>query len=160
MANIYDFECQSISGDITPLRQFEGEVVLIVNTASNCGFTPQYEGLESLHRTYNEKGFSVLGFPCNQFMKQEPASNQEVEAFCTKKYQVTFPLFSKIKVNGPETAPLFRHLKKEAPGLLGTGRVKWNFTKFLVDSKGRVMKRYGSSITPEAISDDIEALLS
>ena len=134
-------------------------MLLIVNTASKCGFTPQYTGLESLQKTYSANGFSVLAFPCNQFGGQEPGTEQEIESFCDLNYQTSFPLFSKIEVNGASSHPLFTHLKSEAPGVLGSKRIKWNFTKFLVNQQGQVVKRYAPSTKPEAIAKDIEALL-
>ena len=133
--------------------------MLIVNTASKCGFTPQYTGIESLQQRYGSRGFSVLAFPCNQFGAQEPGSEDEIQSFCEMNYQTTFPLFSKIEVNGAASHPLFTHLKEQAPGVLGSKRIKWNFTKFLVDQRGAVVKRYGPSTKPEAIAADIEALL-
>jgi glutathione peroxidase len=134
-------------------------VLLIVNTASKCGFTPQYEGLEALHRTYKDRGFEVLAFPCNQFGAQEPGDAAEIANFCSLTYDVTFPVFAKIEVNGDGTAPLFRFLKDQAPGLLGSRGIKWNFTKFLVDRSGKVVDRYAPTTKPEDIAKDIEALL-
>ncbi len=142
-----------------PLSDFAGKVLLIVNVASRCGFTPQYKGLEALHRRFAARGFAVLGFPCNQFGAQEPGTEAEIGAFCSTTYDVTFPMFAKIEVNGPGTHPLYAHLKAAAPGLLGTQRIKWNFTKFLVDAQGRVVRRYGPSTSPDAIAKDVEALL-
>ena len=146
-------------GTATDLSRFEGQVLLIVNTASKCGFTPQYEGLEALYRKYKDRGFSVLAFPCNQFGQQEPGDAEEIASFCRLTIDVTFPVFGKIDVNGPDAAPLFRHLKSEAKGLLGSEAIKWNFTKFLVDRDGRVAGRYAPTTTPEALERDIEALL-
>ena len=160
MADVYDFSCKTISGDTKPLSDYGGKVLLIVNTASKCGFTPQYEGLESLYRKYKDKGFEVLGFPCNQFMSQEPGSEAEIREFCSLRYDVSFPLFSKIDVNGPNTAPLFSYLKAAAPGIAGTQSIKWNFTKFLVDRKGRVIKRFATATKPEAIESAIESALA
>ena len=146
-------------GTATDLSRFEGQVLLIVNTASKCGFTPQYEGLEALYRKYKDRGFSVLAFPCTQFGQQEPGDAEEIASFCRLTFDVTFPVFGKIDVNGPDAAPLFRHLKSEAKGLLGSEAIKWNFTKFLVDRDGRVAGRYAPTTTPEALERDIEALL-
>jgi glutathione peroxidase len=141
------------------LSAYTGQVLLIANTASQCGFTPQYEGLEALQRKYRDRGFTVLAFPCNQFGAQEPGDAAEIASFCSTTYDVTFPIFPKVEVNGPDAAPLFEHLKAEAPGLLGSMGIKWNFTKFLVDRSGAAVKRYAPATTPEAISPDIEALL-
>jgi glutathione peroxidase len=146
-------------GSETDLSAYAGKVLLIVNTASKCGFTPQYEGLEALHRRYGERGFEVLAFPCNQFGAQEPGDAAEIANFCSLTYDVTFPVFAKVDVNGDATAPLFRHLKKEAPGLLGSQAIKWNFTKFLVDRAGTVVSRYAPTTKPEELASDIEALL-
>ena len=146
-------------GGTTTLADWAGKVLLVVNTASKCGFTPQYEGLEALYRTYGERGFAVLAFPCNQFGAQEPGDAAEIASFCSLTYDVTFPVFAKIDVNGDATAPLFRHLKKEAPGVLGTQAIKWNFTKFLVDRAGRVVGRYAPTTRPEDLAAEIEALL-
>ena len=158
MASIYDFTAASLSGEEVPLKRFEGEVLLIVNTASACGFTPQYRGLEALHRELAPRGFAVLGFPCNQFGAQEPGTAEEIGAFCAGKYDVTFPLFAKIDVNGADTHPLYRFLKGEKTGLLGSA-IKWNFTKFLVDRRGKVVSRHAPTTTPEALKKEIEALL-
>ncbi|RZO67843.1 MAG: glutathione peroxidase [Halieaceae bacterium] len=147
------------NGNEVALGDYAGKVLLIVNTASKCGFTPQYTGLESLQKTYSANGFSVLAFPCNQFGGQEPGTEQEIESFCDLNYQTSFPLFSKIEVNGASSHPLFTHLKSEAPGVLGSKRIKWNFTKFLINQQGEVVKRYAPSTKPEAIAKDIEALL-
>ncbi len=146
-------------GGTTTLADWAGKVLLVVNTASKCGFTPQYEGLEALYRTYGDRGFAVLAFPCNQFGAQEPGDAAEIASFCSLTYDVTFPVFAKIDVNGDATAPLFRHLKKEAPGVLGTQAIKWNFTKFLVDRAGRVVGRYAPTTRPEDLAAEIEALL-
>ena len=159
MSAIYDFKANSLLGEEVPMRRFEGQVLLIVNTASKCGFTPQYRGLEDLHRDLNPRGFSVLGFPCNQFGAQEPGSEEEIESFCEVNYGVTFPMFAKIDVNGKNAAPLYEYLKTSRPGLLGSEAIKWNFTKFLVDRKGRVVERYAPKVEPEAIAADIEKLL-
>ena len=146
-------------GGTTTLADSAGKVLLVVNTASKCGFTPQYEGLEALYRTYGDRGFAVLAFPCNQFGAQEPGDAAEIASFCSLTYDVTFPVFAKVDVNGDATAPLFRHLKKEAPGVLGTQAIKWNFTKFLVDRAGRVVGRYAPTTRPEDLAAEIEALL-
>lgn len=141
------------------MSDFKGKVLLIVNTASNCGFTPQYEGLESLYQQFHAKGFEVLGFPCNQFLGQEPGSDEEIQNFCTKRFQVSFPMFAKVDVNGPEADPLYQYLRKEAKGLMGTTKVKWNFTKFLIDQQGNVVKRFATATKPEAMIPDIKGLL-
>ena len=159
MTTVLDFSAARASGEDTALSEFSGKVLLIVNTASKCGFTPQYEGLESLQKSYGERGFSVLAFPCNQFGGQEPGSEAEIQSFCDLNYQTSFPLFSKIEVNGAASHPLFIHLKEQSPGVLGSKRIKWNFTKFLVNQQGEVVKRYAPSTKPEAIASDIEALL-
>ena len=159
MTTVLDFSAARANGDDTALSEFGGKVLLIVNTASKCGFTPQYEGLESLQKSYGERGFSVLAFPCNQFGGQEPGSEAEIQSFCDLNYQTSFPLFSKIEVNGAASHPLFIHLKEQSPGVLGSKRIKWNFTKFLVNQQGEVVKRYAPSTKPEAIAGDIEALL-
>lgn len=159
MTTVLDFSATRANGEETSISDFGGKVLLIVNTASKCGFTPQYEGLESLHQTYGERGFSVLAFPCNQFGGQEPGSEKDIQSFCDLNYRTTFPLFSKIEVNGAASHPLFTHLKEKAPGVLGSKRIKWNFTKFLINQQGEVVKRYAPSTKPEAIASDIEALL-
>ncbi|HZV66197.1 MAG TPA: glutathione peroxidase [Telluria sp.] len=158
--NTFDFQATGISGTPVDLAQYKGKVLLIVNTASECGFTPQYKGLEQVYEQFKDKGAVVLGFPCNQFGGQEPGSDADVGAFCEKNFGVTFPLFSKIEVNGDGTHPLFAHLKKEAPGLLGTQAIKWNFTKFLIRKDGSVYKRYAPSTTPAELVGDIEKLLA
>jgi len=150
---------EAADGTTTDLSRFEGQVLLIVNTASKCGFTPQYEGLEALHSKYKDRGFEVLAFPCNQFGAQEPGNAEEIADFCRLTYDVTFPVYAKIDVNGADAAPLFRHLKSAAKGVLGSEAIKWNFTKFLVDRDGNVVERYAPSTTPEAIEKDIERLL-
>jgi glutathione peroxidase len=160
MSSIYDFEAQSIDGKPVKLDQFRGHALLIVNTASACGFTPQFGGLEKLHQTYGERGLVVLGFPCNQFGSQDPGSNEEIGAFCQKNFGVTFPMMSKIDVNGTEAHPLYQWLTAEAPGLLGSKAIKWNFTKFLVGKDGRVIKRYAPQDAPEKLGADIEAALA
>ena len=159
MTGIHDIAVTSPDGSLTDLGAHRGKVLLFVNVASKCGFTPQYEGLEQLQRTYGERGFSVLGFPCNQFGSQEPGNAEEIASFCKLTYDVSFPILGKIDVNGPNTAPIYRHLKSEAPGLLGTEAIKWNFTKFLVDRSGKVVKRYPPQAKPPDIAGDIEALL-
>jgi glutathione peroxidase len=156
---VLDQSARTIDGQEQPLNDYRGKVLLIVNVASQCGFTPQYTGLENLWRTYGDRGLVVLGFPCNQFGHQEPGDETEIRTFCSTKYDVSFPLFAKVEVNGPNTHPVFKELKSAAPGILGSQVVKWNFTKFLVDRNGNVVKRYGSMDTPESIAKDIEALL-
>jgi glutathione peroxidase len=158
--SLYDFSCTDIKGELKPMSAFKGKVLLIVNTASNCGFTPQYEGLEMLYKQFKSQGLEVLGFPCNQFLGQEPGSEEEIQNFCTKKFQVSFPLFSKIAVNGPNAHPLYQFLRQEAKGLIGTTQIKWNFTKFLVDKDGKVVKRFATATKPEAMVKDIKALLN
>jgi glutathione peroxidase len=160
VSSIYDISVTSIQGEVTNLRSYEGQVLLIVNVASQCGFTPQYAGLEVLHKAYGESGFAVLGFPCNQFGKQEPDGHEVISTFCETKFGVTFPMFEKVEVNGGNSHPLYAALKGEARGVLGTQAVKWNFTKFLVDRNGHPIKRYGSSTTPASLSADIEAALA
>lgn len=157
--NVFDFEISLLDGRVLPLRKLRGKVLLIVNTASQCGFTPQYEGLEKLQQDYADRGFSVIGFPCNQFRAQEPGDGAQISAFCTKNFGVTFPVSEKILVNGAEAHPLFRHLTAKAPGLLGTHAIKWNFTKFLIDPAGRVVVRFAPFTRPEKIAGAIEALL-
>ncbi len=158
MSGIYDFTATSLAGAEVPLKRFEGQVLLIVNTASACGFTPQYRGLEALQKEFGPRGFSVLGFPCNQFGKQEPGDAKAIEQFCDSNYAVTFPMFAKIDVNGGEAHPLYRYLKSEKSGLLGSS-IKWNFTKFLVDRSGRVVARHAPTATPQSLKKEIEALL-
>ncbi len=156
---IYDFEVEKADGTTMSMREYQGKVLLIVNTASKCGFTPQYEGLQKLYELYRDRGFEVLAFPCNQFGNQEPGSNEEIQTFCSTTYRVTFPVFAKVDVNGSNAHPLFEYLKKEAKGALGSEAIKWNFTKFLVDRDGRVVKRYAPQTSPESIREDIEACL-
>ncbi|HEX9171052.1 MAG TPA: glutathione peroxidase [Telluria sp.] len=160
MMNAYDFEAASISGELVGLARYHGKVLLIVNTASECGFTPQYQGLEAVYKKFHDRGFEVLGFPCNQFGAQEPGTEAEIGAFCEKNYGVTFPLFAKVDVNGENAHPLFKHLKEAAPGVLGTEGIKWNFTKFLINKDGSVYKRYAPQTKPEEIVEDIEKLLA
>jgi glutathione peroxidase len=159
MNSIYDYKVNSLDGKEVPLSDYRGKVVLIVNTASQCGFTPQYAGLETLYKSYQDKGLTILGFPCNQFGHQEPGSSAEIGAFCQKNYGVTFPMFQKIEVNGDNAHPLWTWLKGEKPGLLGTKSIKWNFTKFLVDREGQVVQRFAPNDTPESIKPAIEKLL-
>lgn len=159
-SSAYDFHAEAIDGQDVDLAQYKGHVSLIVNTASKCGFTPQYEGLETLQRDLHARGFNVLAFPCNQFGKQEPGSGEDIQNFCAINYGTTLPLFAKIDVNGENTHPLFRFLKSEKPGILNSEGIKWNFTKFLVNQEGQVVRRYAPSTTPEAIRADIEALLT
>jgi len=158
--DVFDFNAISLDGQAVDMEQYRGKVLLFVNTASACGFTPQYAGLEELQRHYGDRGLVVLGFPCNQFGHQEPGTEAEIGAFCEKNYGVTFPMFAKIDVNGDNAHPLFRFLKGEAPGVLGTESIKWNFTKFLVNKDGAVFKRYAPQTTPEEMSRDIEILLA
>jgi glutathione peroxidase len=159
MPTLYDFEALSISGQPVPLANYRGHVLLIVNTASACGFTPQFGGLERLHQTYGDQGLVVLGFPCNQFGSQDPGSNEEIAGFCQRNFGVSFPMMGKIEVNGPQAHPLYRWLCAEAPGLLGSKAIKWNFTKFLVGRDGQVLRRYAPQDAPEKLAADIEAAL-
>lgn len=158
--NVFDFQATSLDGKPVDLAQYRGKVLLIVNTASKCGFTPQYQGLENVYRELHGRGLEVLGFPCNQFGSQEPGSEQEIGAFYEKNYGVSFPMFAKVDVNGDNAHPLWKHLKGEAPGVLGTEGIKWNFTKFLIGRDGKVAKRYAPTTKPEEIADDIEKLLA
>jgi glutathione peroxidase len=160
MNSIYDLTADSLSGAPTDLARYRGKVLLIVNTASKCGFTPQYQGLEAVYQQFRERGVEVLGFPCNQFGNQEPGDAGEIGAFCEKNYGVTFPVFAKVDVNGAHAHPLFVKLKHDAPGILGTQRIKWNFTKFLVGRDGKVVTRYAPTTKPESIAADIERLLA
>ena len=160
MTTVYDFEAQQIDGQPVALDQFRGKVLLIVNTASACGFTPQFGGLEKLHQAYGARGLAVVGFPSNQFGAQDPGSNDEIASFCQLNYGVTFPMMAKIDVNGNAAHPLFQWLTKEAPGLLGSKNIKWNFTKFLVGKDGRVLKRYAPQDSPESLAKDIEQALA
>jgi glutathione peroxidase len=152
---VYDFTAATIDGEQRSLAEYRGKTLLIVNVASKCGFTPQYKGLEALYRKHRAEGFEILGFPCDQFGHQEPGDEAEIRQFCSTKYDVTFPLFAKIKVNGPDAHPLYRYLKTAQPGVLGSTSIKWNFTKFLVGKNGEVVTRYASKDTPEAIEADI-----
>ncbi len=160
MPSIYDFEALQISGTSVPLKQFQGKAMLIVNTASACGFTPQFAGLEELHKAYGDKGLVVLGFPCNQFGSQDKGSNDEIAEFCQLNYGVSFPMMAKIDVNGSGAHPLYQYLTKEAPGLLGSKAIKWNFTKFLIGKDGSVLKRYAPTDTPKSLAGDIESALA
>ncbi len=157
--SIYDFSVQDIKGNDHDMAEYRGKVLLIVNTASKCGFTPQFEGLQALHKDLGERGLDVLGFPCNQFLNQDPADNGAISQFCSLNYGVDFPMFAKIEVNGPEAHPLYSFLKQQAKGLMGSEKVKWNFTKFLVNRDGQVVRRYPPTSKPEAIRADIEKLL-
>ncbi|WP_297793591.1 glutathione peroxidase [uncultured Marinobacter sp.] len=157
--SIYDFKVRDIKGNEHDMAEYKGKVLLIVNTASKCGFTPQFEGLQGLHSELGEKGLAVLGFPCNQFMNQDPADEDTISQFCSLNYGVDFPMFAKVDVNGTEAHPLYRFLKKEATGVMGSEKVKWNFTKFLVNREGKVIRRYPPTSKPEAIRADIEKLL-
>lgn len=159
MTSIYDFSVREADGTLKSLRDYAGKVLLIVNVASKCGFTPQYAGLEKLYRAHKDQGLVVLGFPCNQFGKQEPGNAEEIATFCSTTYGVTFPVLAKIEVNGPNADPLYAYLKAQRPGLLGSKGIKWNFTKFLVDRQGRVVKRYAPTDKPEALEADVAALL-
>jgi glutathione peroxidase len=156
---VYDFEVNLLNGDPVKLSEYRGRALLIVNTASQCGFTPQYSGLEKLYGKFKPRGLEILGFPCNQFGKQEPGSSAEIAEFCSVNHGVTFPMFEKIEVNGKDTHPLYGYLKREARGVLGSEPIKWNFTKFLVNREGEVVGRYGSTTKPEQIEADIEAAL-
>ena len=158
-STVYDFSATSIEGQPVEMSTYRDKVLLVVNTASQCGFTSQYKGLQELYTKYASKGFAVLGFPCNQFGQQEPGTATDIQSFCETRFGVSFPLFQKIDVNGANAHPLFKYLEKAAPGILGTESIKWNFTKFLVDGSGNVVKRYGSNADPKDIAKDIEALL-
>ena len=159
MGGVYDFEVNLLNGDPVKLSEYQGKALLIVNTASRCGFTPQYSGLEKLYDKFKARGLEILGFPCNQFGKQEPGRSEEIAEFCSVNYGVTFPMFEKIDVNGRDTHPLYQYLKREARGVLGSEPIKWNFTKFLVNREGEVVERYGSTTKPEQIEADIESAL-
>ncbi|MDE2593192.1 MAG: glutathione peroxidase [Burkholderiales bacterium] len=160
MASVYDFQAQTISGQAVLLDQYKGKVLLIVNTASQCGFTPQFEGLEALWKSHGDQGLVVLGFPCNQFGSQDPGNNSEIASFCQLNYGVSFPMMAKIDVNGPQAHPLYQWLVKEAPGILGTKSIKWNFTKFLVGKDGQVLGRYAPTDKPAGLKADIEKALA
>lgn len=160
MTTIYDFEALSTTGKPVALKQYQGKPMLIVNTASACGFTPQFGGLEELHQAYGAKGLVVLGFPCNQFGAQDKGSNDEIASFCQLNYGVSFPMMAKIDVNGSDAHPLYQWMTKQAPGLLGTKAIKWNFTKFLIGRDGQVLKRYAPTDTPKSLAQDIEAVLA
>jgi glutathione peroxidase len=157
--SLYNFEILTIKKEKTTLAPYKGKVILIVNTASGCGFTPQFEGLEKLYKNHQTKGFVVLGFPCNQFAGQEPLNEAGIENFCRINYGVTFPMFAKIDVNGANTHPLYAYLKQQAPGILGSEAIKWNFTKFLIDRNGKIIRRYAPATTPQTIENDIKGLL-
>ena len=157
--SVFDFTPKSSADQERPLAEFQGKVLLIVNTASKCGFTPQFAGLEELYQKFRHRGLEILGFPCNQFGKQDPGSNAEITEFCQLNYDVSFPMFGKIEVNGRASDPLYTHLKHAAPGALGTRAIKWNFTKFLIDSSGEVVKRFAPATTPRQLEAEIEALL-
>ncbi len=159
MSTIYEFSAKDITGQQVQFSDFKNKPLLIVNTASKCGFTPQFKGLEELYQSYQSKGFVVLGFPCNQFGSQDPGSNQEITQFCTLNYHVTFPMMAKVEVNGPKADPLFQWLTKAAPGLLGSTAIKWNFTKFLINREGIPNERFAPTTTPDSLHKKIEALL-
>jgi glutathione peroxidase len=159
MTSLYHFEASTIKDSTVALEQYRGQVLLIVNTASKCGLTPQFEGLEKLYEQYRERGFSILGFPCDQFAHQDPGNNSEIEQFCQVNYGVSFPMFAKIEVNGQATHPLFQHLKHAAPGIFGTEKIKWNFTKFLIGRNGEVITRFAPATKPEKIEQAIVAAL-
>jgi glutathione peroxidase len=159
MSSIFETEVKTIKGENTTLEPYRGKVLLIVNTASRCGFTPQYKGLEELYKKFHDRGLEVLGFPCNQFGAQEPGSEEEIQKFCSLTYDVSFPMFAKVDVNGPNTHPLYDYLKSRSKGVLGTEGIKWNFTKFLVDRTGKVVDRFAPTTTPSALEPEIEKLL-
>ena len=160
MASVYDFSATTIEGKARSLEEYRGKTLLIVNVASKCGFTPQYQGLEAMYRRLKDRGLVVLGFPCDQFGHQEPGDEEEIKSFCSLKYDVTFPMFAKVDVNGDNAHPLYRHLKKAAPGLLGTEAIKWNFTKFLVSPNGETVTRFAPNDTPESLEKDVEKALA
>ncbi|MPW44916.1 glutathione peroxidase [Acinetobacter guerrae] len=160
MTSLYQFEAELLEGDTKQMSDYEGKVLLIVNTASKCGFTPQFAGLEKVYEKYKDRGFEVLGFPCNQFGGQDPGSNDEIGAFCQRNYGVDFPMFAKVDVKGPEAHAIFRYLTREAKGILGSESIKWNFTKFLVSKDGKVLNRYAPTTKPESIEEDIEKALA
>jgi len=157
--SVYDYNAKTIDGSEKKLADYKGKVMLVVNTASKCGFTPQYKGLEELYRQYKDKGLVVLGFPCDQFGHQEPGDENEIKNFCSLNYDVSFPMFAKVEVNGSNAHPLYQHLKEEKPGVLGSEGIKWNFTKFLVDKSGKVVKRFAPTDKPESLTKDVEKLL-
>ncbi|WP_288386427.1 glutathione peroxidase [uncultured Acinetobacter sp.] len=159
MTNLYQFEADLLEGETKSLADYQGKVLLIVNTASKCGFTPQFAGLEKIYEKYKQQGFEVLGFPCNQFGGQDPGSNQEIGSFCQRNYGVSFPMFAKVDVKGPEAHAIFRYLTREAKGILGSENIKWNFTKFLVSRDGKVLNRYAPTTKPESLEEDIEKAL-
>lgn len=159
MSSVYDFETESINGSKKSLADYKGQVLLVVNTASKCGFTPQFEGLENLYKKHKDKGLTILGFPCNQFGKQDPGSNGEIQEFCQLNYGVSFPMHAKVDVNGDDTHPLFQHLKAAAPGIMGSQKIKWNFTKFLIDRDGKVVERFAPATAPEKIEEKIKTML-
>lgn len=159
MTNLYQFEADLLEGETKSLADYQGKVLLIVNTASKCGFTPQFAGLEKIYEKYKEQGFEVLGFPCNQFGGQDPGSNQEIGSFCQRNYGVSFPMFAKVDVKGPEAHAIFRYLTREAKGILGSENIKWNFTKFLISRDGKVLNRYAPTTKPESLEEDIEKAL-
>lgn len=158
--SIYNFKVKDLQNKEFDFKKYEGKPLLIVNVASKCGFTPQYKGLEALYRQYKDQGFEIIGFPCNQFGAQEPGTNSEIQSFCSLTYDVTFPIMSKIDVNGSNTAPIYQFLKKKAPGIFGTKNIKWNFTKFLVNKDGTTVKRFAPKVEPKDIEDDIKKALS
>ena len=158
--SIYKYQCRNNSGEMQSLSGFSGQVLLIVNTASKCGLTPQYQGLETLHQTYKDQGFSVLGFPCNQFGNQEPGTDEEIQTFCSTNFQVTFPVFAKVEVNGMGADPLYQFLTNKKPGLMDSKKIKWNFTKFLINKNGQPIERFSPTTTPEKITEKIENALS
>ncbi len=158
-ATVYNFEVETLDGKPVNMKDFSGKALLIVNTASKCGFTPQYQGLEELYEKYRDKGFVILGFPCNQFGRQEPGSGSDIRKFCDTNYNISFPLFSKIKVNGADSHPLYKFLKNEAPGKLGIQRIPWNFTKFLISKDGKVIRRFSPATRPDRIEPHIQKLL-
>ena len=160
MTSLYQFEAELLEGDTKQMSDYEGKVLLIVNTASKCGFTPQFAGLEKVYEKYKDRGFEVLGFPCNQFGGQDPGSNDEIGAFCQRNYGVDFPMFAKVDVKGPEAHAIFRYLTREAKGILGSESIKWNFTKFLVSKDGKFLNRYPPTTKPESIEEDIEKALA
>ncbi len=159
MSHLYELEATTISGDRVSLEEYKDQAMLIVNTASKCGFTPQYEGLEELYSQYKDKGLVILGFPCNQFGRQEPGSESEIQEFCQLNYGVSFPMFAKVDVNGANADPIFQYLKRAKKGLLGSEKIKWNFTKFLVIREGEVVGRFAPTVKPEDLKDDVEAAL-